>query len=352
MTTTIGKTITLHEGDDRAEWLDARRGIYTATQVSAIAGSNPYYKLIDVWNEHTDPDWSEDDARNRWLAMRAELGQEREQEIIAWASEDDRTGGPANPFLPNRALVAKADEPTHAVTPDGYKTARNDALVLIECKTTSQRWDDKGIPQHILDQVEWQYHVTGAVTVWLAVEFYAWSKGRNPVATLVGTMLVVVPRNPRRLEFLLERVAWFDQLKADGIAPESDLRLDAEPEFDPFDDEDEARALAEHEEAQALDAKLTELAEIIERTKPDLDRADVLKAEIKTAAKVYEGRRVHLIGQRMVAKLTRSHVTKTDLKAIDPAVLQAVTSWAEQDRLVIEANPEYAPTSNESETTE
>lgn len=333
---------TLSTGEDRDEWLRARVGHITATKATSIAGSNPYTKLIDVWNEETDPDYNGDHLRNIYLEERAALGTEREPEIIAWATEDDATGGPGAPFTPNTRLVSHPDRPGLACTPDGAKMVGK-KLVLIECKTTQTRWDQKGVPQHILDQIYFQLYVTGAVTVWLAVEFYEWKgRGKNKTSELVGTMLRPYQQDERRLAFILEKIEEFRSWVADDIAPESDIVLSAEPEVS-FDDspEEVAEKLAQAEEARKLDAELSELDVLEARVAADLARIDEIKKSQKRVLEQYAGRRVHLVGTRRIAKLTRFNQAVKDTSKLDEKTLREITTWPERTRLVIDANPDY-----------
>lgn len=335
------KLIVVNDGTDRAEWLDARRGLYTATQISAIAGTNPYYGIVDVWNEHTDPDWTEDAARNRWLNMRADKGVEREPEIIAWANEDPRTGGG---FVPNSRLLRIADVPeNHASTPDAIKEgARGGNRVLIECKTTSQRWDRDGLPDHIYDQVQWQLYTCGAVTCWVAVEFYEWSKGKQPVATLVGTHLVNVKPDQRRLDYLLAKLEQFEADEAAGIAPESEVLLAdlAAPVFD-FDDDPETVAAKEAAAAEAaeLDGWLRRVAEIDAQTKPLLDERKGLDAKVKAKIKTYHGRRVDLVGAEYTGRLIRGTRSKLDTSWLDEFTLREHTDWVPSETVTLMPTP-------------
>lgn len=334
----------LSDGEDRDAWLAARVPVITATQAAAIVGSHPYTKLIDVWNEKTDPDYDPDALRNRWLEERAELGTEREPEIIAWATEDDRTGGPGAPFVPNKRLVGKPGMEKYAATPDGGKLVGK-KLVLIECKATQQRWDETGVPQHILDQCYWQLFVTGAVTVWLAVEFYEWKgRGKNKVPVLVGTWLKPIQQYPERLAFIQAEVEKFEAWVAEGIAPESDVVLDPEPVIE-FDDtpEDIAEKMAQAEEAKRLDALLTELDTIERAIAEKAKRKAAISAEVKKVAVQYDGRRVHLIGQRRIAQLVRFNSAKVDTSKLPEETLRGITSWAESERMTIVPNPEYQP---------
>lgn len=336
----------LSDGENREEWLKvrARPDIITATQATAIVGSNPYTKLIDVYNEMTDPNYDDEHLRNIYLEERAALGTEREPEIIAWATEDDVTGGPGAPFIANSRLVENPKRPGYACTPDGGKLVGR-KLVLIECKATQQRWDEKGVPQHILDQCYWQLWVTGAVTVWLAVEFYEWTgKGKNKIATKVGQWLKPIQQNEKRLAFMLSEVERFQEMVNAGIAPESDVILVAEPVIE-FEDtpEDIAEKTAQAEEAKRLDALLTELDGIERKIAASDKRKKAIQAEVKKVAVQYDGRRVHLIGERRIAQLTRFNSTKVHTELLDEKTLQEITDWHESERLTIVPNPEYVP---------
>lgn len=338
-------------GEDREEWLAARRGKYTATTVTAIVGSNPYTKLIDVWNDFTDPEFDPDALRNRWLEERAAFGQQREPEIIKWASEDPRTGGPGNPFTPSTALVGLPEHEAqrYTSTPDGYKFARADALVLIECKASQQNWEADGIPQHIYDQCIWQLFTTGAVTVWLAQELVKWvGRGANKQAEVIGRYLVSIQMDEARLAWMLAKVEWFEGLLAEGIAPESDIDL-RELEAPGFDSTEEE--MAEWAQLVEADALLTELAEIRERAKADADRDAEIVDLLKPIAKQFEGRRIWLIGTRFTAKLVRGTRTITNTKALPLEEQRRITSWTESETVKFEPNPEYvAPAATETES--
>lgn len=341
-----GLTI-LSTGEDRAAWLEARKPVITATQAAAIAGSHPYTKLIDVWNEKTDPDYDPEAMRNKYLDERAAVGNDREQAILEWASALQITGGTGKPFAANRSLVAHPDRPMYAATPDGWKSPRKGVLVLIECKTTQQDWETDGVPQHVYDQCQWQIFVTGAVTVWVAVERYSWAKG---VATLIGTWITAVHADPIRLAFLLGKVEQFEEWLAEGIAPESDIELEAAPDIGWDDDEATVAAkLADHEALMVIDAAMDALAEIRERIGADQAAALKLEATIKAAAKAYDGRRIHLIGGRLIAKLVRGVKTNINTKALDPLVLRGITSWSETETVRIEPNPTYTKPTTETE---
>lgn len=336
----------LSDGLDRDAWLAARAvpELVTATQAAAIAGSHPYTKLIDVWNEKTDPNYDGEYLRNAWLDERAALGSEREPEIIAWVNEDSEAASPEHPFIANSRLVSHPDRPGEACTPDGGRIIGGN-LGLIECKVTQQRWDKVGIPQHVIDQCLWQMHVTGAVVVWVAAEFVEWKgRGKNKQAHKVGQWVQQVYPDPVRLEFILREVEQFRGWMRDGIAPESDVFLNADPAID-FDDTPESMAekLAEAEVAAKLIELLTEEAELSEVISEREKRRKAINAEVKSIAQQYEGRRIHLISPRRIAQYTRFNQKKVDTSKLDGKVLAGITSWETKDRLTVVDNPEYVP---------
>lgn len=337
--------IVLADGTNRPQWLEARTSVTTATQSAAIVGSHPYAAQIDVWNERTDPFYDREANRNRWLDERAELGVEREPAIIQWAGEDARTGG--TPFTPNAALVTREGIEHHACTPDGWKRNSAGVLILVEAKATQQRWDQTGLPQHIIDQCLWQAYVTGAVTVWVAAEFYEWQgRGKSRKAVLVGRELfaVVARDHDRRLAHLLERVARFEQYLADDIAPESDLDMRVPVAFE-YDDDAETIARKTQEEAERvayLEAS-DNLADLLAQIKSLKAQETVLRAELSKAVKAYDGRRVHLIGNRLITKMVRFDTVKVRTEQLDPATLRSITEWEESERVSYDPNPEWTP---------
>ena len=338
--------IVLSDGKDRAQWLEARRvpGLVTATQCSVIVGSNPYTPLVDLWNEKTDPEWAGED-RNRFLDERAALGNEREEHIIAWASEREELG--TGKLYPNKQLIARADNPKYAATPDAAKYRRgSDRPIIVDAKTTQQNWNRTGgigkpvgVPQHTIDQMLWTYMVTDAIEVWLAVEQYTWSKG---TPTLVDTHLILVPFDQVRLDYILKAVEQFEGWVRDQIAPESDIEVLEGFEVE-FDDDAETieRKAADLAAAIEFDALLTDLAERRERVADDLAAIKKLEDKIKLLPKEYTGRRVRLIGTRMVAELIRGTRKVVHDELIDPAQLLAATEYVESETVKITVNPTY-----------
>lgn len=337
----IGTAVELHDGLDEGEWLATRRGVITATAASACAGSQPYYSIVQLWEEQTNPEWDAESARNRWLDMYAANGHVAEPRIIEWASE-----ALGITFHPSHALVGRREdvesgvaEPA-AATPDGY--GAGSALDLIEAKTAQKDWapppegwdgdvwivhaDDDwktAVPQHVQDQCEWQLYVTELNVVWIALEVTKWTgRGTNKVASVVGRRIVEYRSNAARRAFLIERVEWFRYLKAEGIAPESEVDL---RDADPFEDA----------EAVSAAAALDRIAELDEALKPLQDERDRLAAEVKSYVTGLEGRRVDAVASKYTARLIRSFQSKTNTAALTETERRRITTWAERETMTI-----------------
>lgn len=353
--------LVLDDGTDRARWLARRRtgGLITATQAAAIVGSHPYSKLIDVWEQHTNPEHDPDADRNRWLDERAANGSEREPEILAWASKRPWA---RKRWTPNTALVAHPEHPTHAATPDAWAFV-GDVLELAEAKTTSQDWlgfdmeaegapsiaeataRGSALPQHIVDQCLWQLYVTGAARVRVYVERTEWTgRGKDRTATPVAREVHVVEPDAARLAVILDEVARFEWHLAEGIAPESDLRLEDLLDLDPFTASDEDLATAG--QLARLDELLTEVDELDAAIAEQVKRRGDAEAEAKRIVKGldYVGRRVHLIGTRRIVKLTRFLKASLVAERIPAGIVRQATDWKRIERVAIERNPEYIPT--------
>lgn len=339
----IGTAIELHDGLDEAEWLATRRGVITATGAAACAASNPYYSIVQLWEEQTNPEWDAESARNRWLDMYAANGHVAEPRIIEWASKRLLMK-----FQPSHALVARAtdvdaglSEPA-AATPDGWAYAGTHTE-LIEAKTAQKDWApippgqveedpwvvyandpfETCVPQHVQDQCEWQLYVTEAEVVWIALEVTKWEgRGTNKVATVVGRRIIEYRSNPARRAFLIERVEWFRYLKAEGIAPESELDL---RDADPFEDT----------EGAGIAAALDRIAELDEALKPLQSERDELAATVKKYMTGLEGRRVDAVASKYTARLVRSFQSKTNTAALTESERRRITTWSERETMTI-----------------
>lgn len=126
-------------------WLDARREGVTATQV-AKAGAGPggfEQAALDY-----DADFVEQD--NPYMAF----GRNWEGPISMMLK--DRYG-----IMPTDWLIQSDENPHHRASPDGISL---DHTQISEIKTTGKDWNPEKLPIQYRRQVQWQLHVTGAVS--------------------------------------------------------------------------------------------------------------------------------------------------------------------------------------------
>lgn len=221
--------IVLDDGTDRARWLDARRPVVTATDVARLARG----------------------GANTWAAIRAEKagyarnfdtsamqhGREREPFIARYA-------GAAFGLEPCGALLAAADRPEYAATPDLLGDEE-----VGEAKTTVHDWTSLAeVPGRYIDQNLWQQRVTGRKRGRLVFEPH--ENG--------------IPVYPFPKDFVIER----DEARIRELEAVADEFLAGNP--DEWSEED-----------AALDALLTEYAEYAELAGAWSKRADRAKAAIE-----------------------------------------------------------------------
>jgi hypothetical protein len=129
---------------DREAWLQARRGLVTATEVSLAATPAGYEQaLYNRSHPHDEPP-------NDYMAF----GSESEAIIMRHAHQ--HLG-----VIPNDWLYTFEDEPRFAATPDGVSP---DFRTIAECKTGSKI--PKSIPRNHRDQMFWQMASVGAEGGW------------------------------------------------------------------------------------------------------------------------------------------------------------------------------------------
>ena len=136
----------------------------------------------------------------------------------------------------------------------------------------------------------------------------------------------------------------------DSIAPESDISILEGFDVD-FDDDGATieRKTAAPDAAVQLDNLLSDLADRRERVADDLAAIKALEDQIKAAPKEYDGRRVRLIGTRMVAELIRGTRKTVDDTLLDPDQLRAATTYVQSETVKITANPTYTAAHTEME---
>jgi putative phage-type endonuclease len=147
--------------DDRAAWLEWRRGGVGGSDVAALCGFSTFASPMTVYLDKTGqlPDDDGNEAM-RW-------GQLLEP-VIAREFEE-RTGL----YVRCQQWCAQHDDLSWArATLDGLVIETrwpDDALGVYECKTTHDRtWAEK-IPDHVAVQIQWQLGITGYTNAWLAV---------------------------------------------------------------------------------------------------------------------------------------------------------------------------------------
>lgn len=176
--------------DTKEEWLEARKGYVTATEVAKLArGSSK------VWDELRDQKAGLIDAPDISHLPAVIHGNEREIDIAEWVASLDG----AEKLQHNRALYARDGK--YAATPDMVTT---DLTVVGEIKTISEKrlasltqWPTPAY----YDQIQWQLFVTGAEMCIFAWEPYLSENGEiTPWVPDRGNKLVM--RDEKRISEL------------------------------------------------------------------------------------------------------------------------------------------------------
>lgn len=142
----------------REEWLAARREGITATDIPIILGLSKYKNAIDVWRSKIDPTYADD----------FEIGfGENEAALWGIALEDmvARTWAEQTGLAVRRiGIIAHEDRPWMRASLDRIVTGCPDGRCGLEVKTRSayvgEEWD-KGVPEDVKAQVDWQLDVSG-----------------------------------------------------------------------------------------------------------------------------------------------------------------------------------------------
>jgi putative phage-type endonuclease len=160
--------------DERAEWLQWRRGGVGGSDVAGILGLSPWASPYSVWFDKVYG--SDDDGET----AAQEFGRRAEPMLAPWFHE--RTGlyvGGVQQRCTHR------DDAHHRCTIDGkvYETpARTwptEPLGAYEAKTTSapaKEWETDGIPVYYQCQAQWTMHVLELDRVWFAVLHLAFGR--------------------------------------------------------------------------------------------------------------------------------------------------------------------------------
>lgn len=211
------------ETSTREEWLEARRGYLTATDLAKIMTGGPA-----AWAEVK----RSKETRKRSLdgVKAIDYGHEREPEIAAFlqAFEDDR-------LVPNDKLCVSDADPRVAATPDMLGIVDGRCVVIGEIKTTNKDWGE--IPHNYWVQVQVQLWVTGAEKC-----IFGWEVHQNYVPGEIKALEVLPDR-----EFFAEIEATKKRFLDEDVAPDPWEVL--------LDEYTVAKTLAEHAETQLADVK-------------------------------------------------------------------------------------------------
>ncbi|CAB0973314.1 hypothetical protein FRC0485_01514 [Corynebacterium diphtheriae] len=211
------------ETSTREEWLEARRGYLTATDLAKIMTGGPA-AWAEVKNSKEAPKRSLDGVKA------IDYGHEREPEIAAFLQvfEDDR-------LVPNGKLCVSDADPRVAATPDMLGIVDGRCVVIGEIKTTNKDWDE--IPRNYWVQVQVQLWVTGAEKC-----IFGWEVHQNYVPGEIKAIEVLPDR-----EFFAEIEATKKRFLDEDVAPDPWEVL--------LDEYIVAKTLAEHAETQLADVK-------------------------------------------------------------------------------------------------
>lgn len=152
------------------QWLHARTTGIGGSEVAALFGVSPYATAFDVFKAKVGSD-----GKPRFLGAQPVTGPRirpellTEDPILEWGHrlEDavalktaDQLGLVARP---GGGLWQHVDHPLAIVTPDRVATKRRSRrpLALIECKTSSDDWEDGEAPIQYQIQAQWQMGITG-----------------------------------------------------------------------------------------------------------------------------------------------------------------------------------------------
>lgn len=147
----------LPAGAERNAWLGARKGGLGGSDMSTIAGVNPYSSLYELWLDKTGR------TNGKPASRRMKMGNILEP--VVRSIFEDETGLTVTPC----GLVESIDHPILRYTPDGIVSDRR----LFEAKTTNWRnaddWADGQVADHAEVQVQSGMAVTGLDAAWVAV---------------------------------------------------------------------------------------------------------------------------------------------------------------------------------------
>lgn len=220
---------------DRAAWLEARRGVVTATEVKRVAlaktATARRRAVLDIVREKREGSSFAGNQATEWGLLR---------EDIIFVELERRWG-----FTRLGSLIRASDEqPRHAATPDGISQTLDGAVILAEIKTSKNRIFP-GTPEYERAgyefQMQWQMYVTGAVRCLYVLEqhngdFSGWTMDRDTWDLATGPEplpleTVWIDRNNEVIEMLKgyaqEILAELDLDLVEGVETVLDDEIDA-----------------------------------------------------------------------------------------------------------------------------
>lgn len=186
--TTCSKSYEIIPTTTEEEWLDARRGFVTASEVGKLARLDQ--REWDQLREEkaTGVQAFKGNAYTRW-------GHKREPHILKWVQENVDPTIRANDQLYVSRVWTK-----FAATPDGISI---DGKVTCQVKTSGHGLDPKDPYPHYMDQVQWELLVTGAERCILVVEHH------DEFVVTGPPVYAVIPRDEDRIHELMDIAARF-----------------------------------------------------------------------------------------------------------------------------------------------
>lgn len=182
---------------DEAAWKAARTGLVTATDIPRLISGNP----------------------SAWAGLKADKASApafRGSRYTRWGHEREPVIAEHlalfHGLRPNEWLLAAADAPTHAATPDAMS---EQGTLLGEIKTTVKDWltpDD--IPRSYWWQMQWQMRVTGAARTMFAFELH-----EDFIPVWAEPRVFPIDRDDEAIALAMERVAEFEAFDPANTTP-------------------------------------------------------------------------------------------------------------------------------------
>jgi|GEM_PF-2823261 len=181
--------------ENRAAWLEKRRGGVTATDMAKLGhgGGTATLRRIIEEKRGEAAAWAGNAA--------AQHGRDREPEIAAWIERESARGRFGSGALVRTAgLFAHPEHPRHLASPDGLSADWEFSRESFEIKTTDHAWSS--IPRDYLRQVWWQQYVLGAERT-----LVVWERHENYVPVDLEPSWQWVKRDQHEIDALVTRAA-------------------------------------------------------------------------------------------------------------------------------------------------